>query len=167
MPRLGLVVNPLAGIGGRVGLKGSDGAETVLRALALGAQAQASRRAAQALQALRNATRLAAQSSYTTRGDGLELLTFPAEMGEEAARLAGWPARVVGRIRPGATSAEDTHRAAQEMEALGVDLLLFAGGDGTARDICQAVANRLPVLGIPAGVKIHSAVYAVRPEAAG
>ena len=136
MPRLGLVVNPLAGIGGRVGLKGSDGAETVLRALALGAQAQASRRAAQALQALRNATRLAAQSSYTTRGDGLELLTYPAEMGEEAARQAGWPARVVGRIRPGATSAEDTHRAAQEIESgmtwvnqlhFGYDELPFGG----------------------------------------
>ncbi len=150
----GLIVNPIAGIGGRVGLKGSDGLEIQHRALALGAQPQANRRAARALEAL-----LPLKGQFA-------LVTAAGEMGENAARQCGFAPRVVGQPAQ-ATSAEDTLRAAQEMLNLPVDLLLFAGGDGTARDICNAVGTSIPCLGIPAGVKIYSAVFATHPQAAG
>lgn len=152
--KLGLIVNPLAGIGGRVGLKGSDGAETVQRAFALGAEVVSSTRAIEALE------KLAAHKQQ------IELVTYPAEMGEDEARKAGFEPAVLGTISPGHTTAEDTCRAAKEISKYPVDLLLFVGGDGTARDIYQAVGAGLPALGIPAGVKIHSSVYAINPRRA-
>ena len=151
---LGLIVNPIAGIGGRVGLKGSDGAAIQQRALALGAVPRAAERACQALDKLRSL-------------DSLVLVTYPGEMGEDAARACGFEPLVIGAIEPGGTEAEDTRRAARDMRKMGVDLLLFAGGDGTARDLYEAVGPDLVVLGIPAGVKIHSAVYATSPGSAG
>ena len=152
--RLGLIVNPVAGIGGRVGLKGSDGAEIQKKALALGAVPQSLNRAIQALERLKPV-------------DDLEIITYPGEMGEEAARACGLEPTVIGSIRPGKTTPEDTMNAAREMLRLHVDLLLFAGGDGTARDIYNAIREELPVLGIPAGVKIHSAVFGANPISAG
>ena len=88
-------------------------------------------------------------------------------MGEDECRQAGFQTTVIGSIVSGDTTPEDTQRAAAEMVARGVGLILFAGGDGTARNICDAIAERVPVLGIPAGVKIHSAVYAVTPKRSG
>jgi predicted polyphosphate/ATP-dependent NAD kinase len=154
MHKLGLIVNPVAGVGGRVGLKGSDGAEIQKRARELGALPLASSRTIRTLEQL-NAI------------EDLEIVTYPGEMGEDAARACGLEPRVIGSITPGATSAQDTKRAAREMSQLGVELLLFAGGDGTARDIHAAVGEEVPVLGIPAGVKIHSAVFATTPANAG
>lgn len=156
---VGLIVNPVAGLGGRVGLKGSDGAEVQRRARELGAVPESANRAADALKKL---VPLGGDSEIE-----LQIATYPAEMGEDAARGAGFAPTVVGEIEPGATTPEDTQRAAREMLRLGVDLLLFAGGDGTARDVYAAVGDSLPVLGIPAGVKIHSAAYAVSPAGAG
>lgn len=153
MFRLGLIVNPLAGVGGSVALKGSDGDATAQKALSMGAEPKANLRTQQALAAL--------------AGLDIELLTYPGEMGEDCARLAGFEPRVIGSITAGQTRAEDTERAAQAMAAQGVDLILFAGGDGTARNICHAIGDSTPVLGVPAGVKIHSGVYAVTPKAAG
>lgn len=152
--RMGLIVNPVAGLGGRVGLKGSDGAEIQKKALALGAEPQAQSRAIEALERLKGI-------------EGLKMLTYPGEMGEEATRACSFEPEVIGSIQPGQTTARDTRHAASEMLRQGVDLLLFAGGDGTARDIYNAVGTNLPVLGIPAGVKIHSAVYATHPRSAG
>lgn len=97
----------------------------------------------------------------------VELLTYPLEMGELEAREAGFDPVVVGRVASGQTTAADTRRAATELASHGVDLLLFAGGDGTARDILEAIGTSIPVLGIPAGVKMHSSVYAVSPRRAG
>jgi predicted polyphosphate/ATP-dependent NAD kinase len=153
--RLGLIVNPVAGLGGRVGLKGSDGADKQRRALEMGAVAESPRRAQLALEML------------SPLKDQLEVFTYPGEMGKDVLSRCGLGAAVVGTITPGKTTGEDTIRAAEEMRDLGVDLLLFAGGDGTARDVCEAVGLTLPTLGIPAGVKIHSASFASSPMAAG
>jgi len=153
--KLGLIINPVAGLGGTVGLKGSDGAEIQKRALELGAVPRSESRAAQALEGLRSLVQQ------------LEILAYPDDMGGCTAREGGFDTRMIGALRQGHTTAADTISAAQEMQRQGVDLLLFAGGDGTARDIYEAVGNGLVVLGIPAGVKIHSPVYARSPTAAG
>ncbi|MBQ0754360.1 MAG: ATP-NAD kinase family protein [Gammaproteobacteria bacterium] len=151
--RLGLIVNPLAGLGGSVGLKGSDGAEIVAEAHRRGAVGQAVGRAARAL-------------SMLTGGHSVEVLTWAGDMGEQSCIDAGIPCAVVGRgAQP--SSPNDTAIAARALLDQGIDLLVFAGGDGTARDVCDAIGERLTVLGIPAGCKMHSAVYAVNPEAAG
>ena len=142
-------------MGGRVGLKGTDGADVLSRARELGAQPEATRRAVEALAVIARA------------GEPPEVVAYPHEMGEDEAREAGFAPTVVGSISRGETTAADTRRAAREMESLGVDLILFAGGDGTARDVYDAVALRVPTLGVPAGVKIHSAVFAITPRDAG
>lgn len=151
--KLGLIVNPVAGLGGRVGLKGSDGREIQQRAIELGAVPQSLNRTVTTLEQLKGVA-------------DLEVHTWPGEMGEGAARSAGIACAVSGSIEPGNTSADDTRNAAGRMLETGVDLLLFAGGDGTARDIHDAIGTRLPVLGIPAGVKIHSAAFATSPVTA-
>lgn len=150
-----MIVNPVAGMGGRVGLKGSDGAETLRRAKELGATKTSPARAAEAMK------HLAAMK------DQIELYTYPGEMGEDEAQSVGFEPKVLGEIKAGETTSADTKAAASEMARLGVDLLLFAGGDGTARDVCEAIDGNVPALGIPTGVKIHSGVYAVSPAAAG
>jgi predicted polyphosphate/ATP-dependent NAD kinase len=151
--RIGLIVNPLAGIGGRVGLKGSDGRDIVDRALALGAVPEASRRVADTLRGLPD-------------GRGVVLATYPHEMGEYVARSCGYEPVVLGSIKLGATTGADTTRAAADLRVWGAELVLFAGGDGTARDVLAAVGSDFPVIGIPAGVKIHSSVFAVNPRRA-
>jgi predicted polyphosphate/ATP-dependent NAD kinase len=155
--RLGLIVNPIAGIGGRVGLKGSDGVQVQQQALKLGAVPLAGERTAEALLPLQC---LAAD---------IEVLAAPGRMGEQVSRHCGFVTQVItgGSLPEGETSAEDTRAAAMAMADAGIDLLLFAGGDGTARDIYTAIGDRIPVLGIPAGVKIHSAVFGVTPRSTG
>lgn len=153
--KVGLIVNPLAGIGGRVGLKGSDGREIVEKALALGAVPEAPVKAAKALERMKGVK------------DQITLFTFPGPMGETIAKELGYAPVVIGSLGEGATTGQDTEEAAREMLKLEVDLLIFAGGDGTARNVYHAIGQRLPVIGIPAGVKIHSAVYADTPAHAG
>ncbi|MBT3628952.1 MAG: ATP-NAD kinase family protein [Rhodospirillaceae bacterium] len=152
--RLGLIVNPIAGMGGAVGLKGSDTAEIVARARELGAIPKAPARATEALGAIG-----AADMTLT-------LVTAAGDMGEREARDAGFAPQVLGIAKEADTIAADTVRAAEEMAGLPVDLILFAGGDGTARDMVRAVGGKIPVVGIPAGVKMHSAVYATNPQSA-
>jgi predicted polyphosphate/ATP-dependent NAD kinase len=153
LKRIGLIVNPYAGLGGRVGLKGSDGVETRRRAFELGAVPRSPARTVEALRELEGL-------------DGFIVVTYPGEMGEAEAREAGFEPEVIGAIS-GETSAEDTKRAASDMLSMGVDLIVFSGGDGTARDVYSIVGDRVPVLGIPTGVKIHSGVYAIDPRSAG
>lgn len=151
--RIGLVINPLAGLGGQAALKGSD--DVADQALAMGVKPQASERVRQALGVV---------LPYAER---VELLVAPGPMGADLARELGFEHQVIGKLDGERTSAEDTRRLAVELVTRGVDLLLFAGGDGTARDICSSIRAGQLVLGIPAGVKIHSGVYAVNPRAAG
>jgi predicted polyphosphate/ATP-dependent NAD kinase len=153
---LGFIVNPVAGLGGRVGLKGSDGLVIQQRARELGAVPEALDRAAEALRMLKKSA-----------GDLEKLATYPGEMGENVAVRCGFSPIIIGDINFGQTTAADTQRAAHEMRAMGVDLIMFAGGDGTARNICDAVGVTVPTIGIPAGVKIHSAVFGVNPASAG
>ena len=155
MKKLGFIVNPVAGMGGRVGLKGSDGTDILRKARQLGAQPESPARATQALEAIAKLK------------SSVEVITYPDEMGEQECIQAGLTPTVIGEIRSGRTSAQDTQKAAQEMVDRGVDLLMFAGGDGTARNIYNAIADGVSVVGIPAGVKIHSAVYAVTARSSG
>ncbi|MFE1955223.1 ATP-NAD kinase family protein [Streptomyces sp. NPDC059524] len=160
-PRVGLVVNPVAGLGGRVGLGGTDGPDRPRRALELGAVPRASARAEESLAEIR------------ARGCAPVIVTAPGAMGEEAARGAGLDVETVPAPRSGVpgplgTTAEDTVAAVRAVVAAGVGLLLFAGGDGTARDVARALDGApCVVLGVPTGVKMHSAVFAVGPRAAG
>jgi predicted polyphosphate/ATP-dependent NAD kinase len=168
MARVGLIVNPIAGLGGRVGLKGTDGAEVLGEARALGAVPLATERAGRALERLE------------LRCGGVRLVAAAGAMGAELAALHGFetealPNFVLSQHKVGlserggnqVTTAEDTRAAAAELARRGVDLILFAGGDGTARDIHDVVGERVPILGVPTGVKMHSGVFATTPESAG
>ena len=151
--KLGLIVNPVAGLGGSVGLKGSDG--MVEEALARGAVPQSERRAQVAMQELLGMK------------DSLTVYTGPGNMGEDLARELGFSCVVMDAVSGGATTAEDTKALSLWLQEQGMDLILFAGGDGTARDICAGAKEAAVFLGIPAGVKIHSPVYARSPATAG
>lgn len=157
MKRIGLIVNPIAGMGGRVGLKGSDGKETLELARKLGAVPECPGKALTALKQIKN----------NFKRD-IQIITYPAIMGEHEARDAGFQPKVIGKTNPGETTAEDTIQAAKDLRGAGVDLIFFAGGDGTARNIFDALGEqKFAVLGIPGGCKIHSAVYAINPKTAG
>lgn len=154
MFHLGFIVNPFAGIGGKVGLKGSDGEAIRAEAFARGAVSQSANRARITLEILK---------PYK---DQLIFFTASGDMGENLLRELGFNYECVYSYQ-GTSTAQDTIEAANSIVAKHANLLLFAGGDGTARNIYEAVGEELPVLGIPAGVKIHSGVYAVTPKAAG
>lgn len=150
---LGLIINPLAGLGGSVGLKGSDG--VAAQALALGAEPRAAAR-----------TRIALESLLPVAAR-LEFVTYAGAMGADLLAEMGFSYRVLGELTASVSSATDTQNAVLALQEAGVALILFAGGDGTARDVCAVARADQPVLGIPAGVKIHSGVYAISPRAAG
>jgi predicted polyphosphate/ATP-dependent NAD kinase len=153
--RVGLIVNPIAGMGGRCGLKGTDGAEILAQACALGAEPEAPGRAQLAL------------SRLEPFKDDVEIVTVSGDMGEAEAVAAGFAPTVLFNTNGETTTSDDTRRAAAEMAAAGVDLILFAGGDGTARDVYAAAGPDAVCLGVPAGCKIHSGVYGINPRNAG
>ena len=155
MLRLGFIVNPIAGMGGRVGLKGTDG-DALEEAIARGAKPVSPRRAVEFLRRLRT---LGLESS-------LNLLTCPRLMGECEAEEAGFSAEVLPMEAKEKTTAEDTKTAVRLMVKRAVNLLVFVGGDGTARDILDAMreAGSVPVLGVPSGVKMYSGVFAASPS---
>jgi len=154
--RLGLIINPVAGIGGRVALKGSDGEDIQQLALERGAIPLAETRMQQALQML------------VEHKNKIHIFTAAKNMGENLSKNLGFETTVVNENIGEHTRANDTEQTVKCCIEQGVDLLLFAGGDGTARNVFHALKNSiLPVIGVPAGCKIHSSVYAVTPTHAG
>ena len=150
--RVGFIVNPIAGMGGSVGLKGTDG-DAYFKALERGAKPVSPRRG---LEFLNN-----------IEPGNFELISAPGIMGEhiiEASKYKDKLTSIIGEI-PSTTTRDDTIRIAREMKKY-VDIIVFVGGDGTARDVYEAIGTSLPVIGVPSGVKIYSAVFAVNPIAA-
>jgi len=150
---IGFIVNPVAGMGGAVGLKGTDGKAILNKAKSLGAKPIASQRAETFLAEL-----------YRVK-ESLKLLVGGGGMGETEAKKCGFRFEVKGESKKETTS-EDTQNTAKAMLKSGIDLLVFCGGDGTTRDILKVIGLNVPVLGVPTGVKMHSAIFAVTPQAA-
>ena len=151
MRTIGLIVNPVAGMGGSVGLKGTDG-EMHAKALELGAEPVSPARTREFL-------------SHLSCRDEIRLLVAPGPMGADHAEAAGLSFEIIGTLA-GHSGSQDTKAIACEMLDAGAELIAFAGGDGTARDIADAIGARAPVVAIPSGVKIYSAVFAYSPRAA-
>ncbi|MFX1409550.1 MAG: ATP-NAD kinase family protein [Promethearchaeota archaeon] len=151
MKKIGLVVNPIAGMGGSVGLKGTDGA-LYKKALKLGAIPVAPDRINQFLLNLKNK-------------EEIFLIVAPGKMGEDFIKNKGFKYEAIGEISS-KTTAEDTIRISRQIVAESIELLVFCGGDGTARDIYDAIGMEKPVVAIPSGVKMFSSVFAVNPRAA-
>ncbi len=150
---IGFIVNPVAGMGGAVGLKGTDGKAILNQAIVLGAKPIAPQRAETFLSQLIEA-----------KGN-LKLIVGAGDMGQNQTENCGFSCKVVGENKKETTS-EDTQNIAKSIVGEGVDLLVYCGGDGTTRDILKAVDLKVPVLGVPTGVKMHSAIFAVSPLAA-
>ncbi|WP_137221724.1 ATP-NAD kinase family protein [Shewanella sp. MEBiC00475] len=155
--RLGIIINPLAGLGGSVALKGSDG--VAVEAIAKGAIPKAQMRMQQALNVILPFMKQ------------IDIITASGDMGGSLCRQMGFSTQevysAVETTSTETTTAIDTQHAVKCLLDHQLDLLLFAGGDGTARDIYAVVDDSFPVLGVPAGVKIHSGVYGITPHASG
>lgn len=156
MGLVGFLINPISGMGGSVGLKGTDGEETLKRAVELGAKPGAEERGIKVLAILKE------------RGFDFGFVTCSGSMGESAFKRAGISPdryRVVNEVGSETTS-DDTKKACVRFLEEETDLIVFCGGDGTARDIFEVVGKKKPVIGIPTGVKMHSAVFGANPIAA-
>jgi len=144
--RVGFLINPIAGMGGRVGLKGTNGVAD--EAVRRGAAPVAAAKAEEMLRAL------------AVRPESASILwvSCSGPMGGEALARAGFTPEIVFGCEP-PTTAEDTKRACTEFLRRKVELVVFVGGDGTARDVASVVGQQIPIVGVPAGVKMHSAVF--------
>jgi predicted polyphosphate/ATP-dependent NAD kinase len=154
MKKVGLIINPVAGMGGAVGLKGTDG-EALAQAIDLGARPTAGVRAVSALQVLKELA------------DEVAIYCYSGEMGETAVRQTGLDVQVIGTPNSDRTSDRDTKQAARLLLEHGMDLLILVGGDGTARDIETVVGLSLPVVAVPAGVKCNPPCLLLPPRRLG
>jgi predicted polyphosphate/ATP-dependent NAD kinase len=152
LKRIGFLVNPIAGMGGAVGLKGTDG-DTYLEALKRGAKPVTPNKARIFL------------SSIKHKSD-IYLISAPRDMGEIIVREYDIEYEIVGSLRGNTTTDKDTKRIIKKIIDRGIDLLIFVGGDGTARDIYDVIGAEIPVLGVPSGVKMFGSVFAINPRAA-
>ena len=151
MKKIGLIVNPIAGMGGSTGLKGTDG--MLQEALKRGAKPNSPGRAVKALEIL---TEIKSEFS---------ILCGSGALGEDEALMAGLSPEIINIEAQ--NNAQDTRNLCQEFLKNEVDAIIFAGGDGTARDILDIIHDQVVVVGIPAGVKIHSGIFSQKPEYAG
>lgn len=149
---IGFIVNPIAGMGGAVGLKGTDGHSILKKAVELGATPIAPKRAREFIFELENLVQ------------DIKLVVGAGKMGEEEVLESSFSYSICGKPQK-ITQAKDTIKIASMMLDLNVSLLVFCGGDGTARDVGKAANLSVPVIGVPTGVKMHSAVFAVNPQA--
>lgn len=154
--RIGFFINPIAGLGGRVGLHGTDGDLATL-AKERGARSHSTARARITLAELARESRL---EFLVPSGEmGGQLLTDLRE------RVGFSPRFSLTQFVPSQESTqEDTRKVVEEFQSAAVDLILFAGGDGTARDIFNVIGDRIPILGIPSGVKMRSGVFGLHPR---
>jgi predicted polyphosphate/ATP-dependent NAD kinase len=171
--KIGFLINPIAGMGGRVGLKGTDG--VLDEALVRGAEPVANARAKEALERFmelyekqKTVNQLKATSSkidwYTCTGNmGHDVLNECRLTEVEEFELH----EIYTPIEPLKTTGKDTQNACKQFINEGVNLILFCGGDGTARDVYTIVQDTIPILGIPSGVKMHSGVFATHTKYAG
>ena len=160
MVRLGLLVNPDAGLGGRLGLKGADGQAKLARSM--GAEDRSGPRMKAMLEHF--------SSIHRASFDEISWVTSEGRMGTD------WlPESEIGSINTvhsssGGTSAADTQDAVNALLGSEIDLLVYAGGDGTTRDVVAALetaeSSETPVIGVPTGVKMHSGCFAASPKAA-
>lgn len=153
MKKIGFIINPVAGLGGRAGFKGSDLIENQKKALEMGYEKLASKRALECFRQIH-------------ASPDVLFITAPGELGADILNERGLNYQVVPFDTITGTrqdSLECIHLFIEET----VDLIVFCGGDGTARDICEANTAKIPVLGIPAGVKMYSGCFAVNPRIAG
>jgi len=148
MLKIGFLINPIAGMGGRVALKGTD--NVVDEARRRGAREIAVHRARKFLENLKKK---------------IFFFTASGKMGEAVLSAFDFPYEVVYQA-PEITTAEDTKRTCKEFLERDVDLIIFVGGDGTARDVIEVVGTSIPILGVPSGVKMYSSVFAVTPKKA-
>ncbi len=158
---LGLIVNPISGMGGSVGLKGTDGKDILKKAIELGGKPNAYKRTDIFLQAL---------EGFESK---IKFITCPGYMGENSIKKFNFAYELISDsiFNKGNgiydTNSEHTKRATKIIKTMkDVNLILFVGGDGTARDILDVIGDNRPCLGIPSGVKIYSSVFAINPTAA-
>lgn len=154
---VGFIVNPIAGIGGPAGLKGSDGPQTLQKAKSLGACAKAPRQAKRFINQL---SRLIPPSLT------VKFLTCHGAMGADAFQDSQFDYDLVYNPTR-KTTEKDTINAYRAIAGYPVDVIAFVGGDGTARDILDAQSEKpLRHLGIAGGVKVQSPVFALSPAVA-
>ena len=152
--KIGFVVNPVAGMGGKVGLKGTDG--VLKQAIKLGAKPIAPNKAVETIEEF--------ISKHSK--DDIQWFTCSEKMGADELKKVGITEMEIIYISKGKdTSSNDTKNACKEFLKKQVDLILFCGGDGTARDIFEVVKTKIPILGIPSGVKMHSGVFGINTSA--
>ncbi len=157
MATIGFLINPIAGMGGKVGLKGTDGVEIMKKAKELGAEPIAQKRAEETIKLI-----------FDMKVE-IKWLTCLKNMGEDVLKSVGYKEGVDYTVvydTPSSTTSKDTKKACTKFKEMNADLILFCGGDGTARDISSVVGKDIPMIGIPAGVKMFSAVFGINPRSA-